>query len=161
MVDRVAQLAYPVVFVLSDQADTPGQRLAPAAGDAAVDQGVEDLPLLQPKPGHGRRVDRGEPSLGVAAHGGPAHRASKHPLGVVGDCHALFPGGLAEGDDLLLGAQSRAGGPEVAGDEDLVGVVADVHDVGEPSVGQRLGEPGDESLGVGDRSRGGPLAPGS
>ena len=39
---RVAQLAQPLVGVLTDQADAPGERLASAAGHAGVDQGVED-----------------------------------------------------------------------------------------------------------------------
>lgn len=160
-VDRIAELADPVVLVLSYQADAPGQGLASAAGDTAVDQGVEDLAFLESEPCHCRRVHGGEMHLGAAAHRPPAHLAPEESFRVVGDGHALFPRGFSERDDLLFGAEAGAGRTEVSGDEDLVGIVADLRGVGEPAVGQRLGEPGGEGRGVGGRRSSGPLTAGS
>ena len=160
-VDRLPELADPVVLVVTDQADAPGERLAAAAGDAAVDEGVEHLTLLEAKPGHGRSVDGGEVRLGLATPCAPADGATERLLGLVGDRHALLAGRFAEGDDLLFVGEPGAGRSEVADDEDLVGVVADAGDLGEPSVGQRIGEPRREGLGVGGRRCRGPVAPGA
>ena len=40
-----AQVRQPRILVLADQAHAPGQRVAAAAGDPGVHQGVEDEPL--------------------------------------------------------------------------------------------------------------------
>ena len=49
-----AQLADPLLLVVADQADAPGQGLAAAAGHAGVDQGVEHPPFRQAQAGHHR-----------------------------------------------------------------------------------------------------------
>lgn len=134
-VDRLAEFAYPVVFVLADETNAPGQRLAAAPGDAGIDQRVEYPTFVETEAGHRRGVDGREVNLVVSARDAPTHRAPEGQLGVVGDRHSLLARGLAERDDLLLGAQARAGRTEVPRHEDLVGVVLHDRRVGEPAVG--------------------------
>ena len=134
--------------MLADEADAPGERFASAAGDPAVDQGVEHLTLLESKAGHGRRVDGGESHLALAAHHAPAHLSPESRLGVVGDGDTGFAGCLTEGDDLLLVSETGTWRPQVAGDEDLVGVVTNGEAVGEPPRREGVAEPVGENWGV-------------
>ena len=140
--------------MLGDEAHTPGQRLTAAAGHAAVDECVEHLTLLDAQPSHRRRAHVGEPGGEVAAPGAPADLAPEAGLGPFGDLDPLLPGGLTEPDDLLLGVETGARAAQVAGDDDLVGVV-EHHRLGhEPVGGYGIGEPLVE-LGGRHRRRGG------
>ena len=96
---RVAQLADPVRLVLGHQADAPGQRLAPAAGHAGVDQRVEHAAVAHAQPGHHRHAGRGEEGLGPPALRPPRHGAPEGRLGLLRDAHAGRPGLLAEPTD--------------------------------------------------------------
>lgn len=151
-VDGLAQIADPVVFVGADEVDAPRQGLAATSCHTRLDEGVEDLSFLESEAGHGRRVDGGEPDLGVAADDPPAHRAPELRVGLVGDRHALLAGGLAEGGDLLFVRQPGPGGTEITGHEDLIGVMADGGWALEPARGEGGGEPVVE-IGAVDRWR--------
>src|SRR5690349_17318833 len=60
---RLAQLTEPAVRPFRHEADAPGERLGPRAGDARVDEGVEHLPLGLAQPGHHRRREMGVQDL--------------------------------------------------------------------------------------------------
>src|SRR5665213_1771104 len=49
---RIAKLPEPLVGVLPDEANTPGQRVATASRHPCVDQGVENKAVALTEPGH-------------------------------------------------------------------------------------------------------------
>src|SRR2546430_13980056 len=110
---------YPVGLVHSDQAHAPGQSLAPAAGDAAGDERVEDRALVHAQPGHDRDAEGGEDPRLVPAPSAPGDLAAKLALGVARDPDPVVAGLLAEavdpgqagGDPPRLGG--AAGHPDV------------------------------------------------
>src|SRR6185437_15344818 len=55
-----AQLTQPLLGVLAGQADAPSQGMRAGPGHAGLDQGVQDLPLELPQPGHDRDGEVGE-----------------------------------------------------------------------------------------------------
>ena len=95
----VAQLAEPLVGVLADQPDRPGQRVRAGAGHPGVDQGVQHDPLRLAQPGHHRHRGHREQLDGVAQPGAPGDLAPVAVLGLAGDLDPLLPGGLAEPGD--------------------------------------------------------------
>jgi hypothetical protein len=55
--------------MLADEPDAPRKRLAPAAGEARLDQRVEHAAVLEPEPGHDRNPEGGEKLHDTAAAG--------------------------------------------------------------------------------------------
>ena len=117
--------------MLPDEAHAPGQRLAPAAGDARLDERVEDAAILEAEPGHDRDAEGGEQLLHATAAGAPGDLAAEEPLGVTGDAHAGVAGLAAEPRDAgaaggrpgaLGGVGGELGLVDLADDEDLVGI---------------------------------------
>ena len=104
---RLPQLGQPLVGVLADEPDRPGQRVRSGAGHAGVDQRVEHDPLRLAQARHHRHRGHGEQLLGVADPRPPRDLAAVAVLGLAGDLDALVAGGLPEpGDPARLG-----GGP--------------------------------------------------
>ena len=139
---RVAQLAEPLVGVLADQADRPGERVGARPGDPGVDEGVEHLPLGLAQPGHDRCGDVGEERGGAAEVGAPRDLALVAGLGLEGDLDPLLTGLGPEATDPSLGLGGREVplGGQRADDHDLLAVHAHL-DAVEPAVGQPPGEP--------------------
>ena len=67
----------PLLLVVADEADAPGQGLAAAPGHAGVDQGVEHPAFRQPEAGHHRHRSGGEDHDHVAGPGPPGHLAAE------------------------------------------------------------------------------------
>src|ERR1700742_1044617 len=106
---RVAELGQPGVAVLAGEPDAPGERVGPGAGDARVDQGVEDAPLGLAHAGHHRDGDRGE-ELGLRPAGStPGDLPPELALGLAGHLDAPVAGVLAEPLDPALGGRGNGG----------------------------------------------------
>src|SRR5579871_1046463 len=91
-----AQGTEPGVLVLADQADTPGECVAAAAGHAGLDERVQHPALGLAQPGHHRDRKCGEhhfPSLG---HHAPGHLAAEPQFRLVGDPDPGVTGLLAK-----------------------------------------------------------------
>src|SRR5213075_1123099 len=116
-------------LVLTDEAHAPGERVAPAASDARVDQRVEDPALRHPEAGHDRHADRGEELADVPGARAPGDAPAESLLGLIGDPHPLLAGVLPEsvdagvagrGDDLRCRVLRDLRVGEGAYDEDLL-----------------------------------------
>ena len=88
---RLAQLGEPVVLVLADQAHAPGQRVGARAGDAGVDEGVEDHAAAAGAAGSSPARPRGSTAprgRRPTAHA-PRDLGVVAVLGLAGDLHPL------------------------------------------------------------------------
>ena len=99
---RGAQLVEPLLGVLADQPDRPGQRVGAGPGHPGVHQGVEDLALGLTQPGHHRHGQVGEQGLGVTVPDAPRDLAAVACLGLAGDLDAPLAGVGAEPADPAL-----------------------------------------------------------
>src|SRR6266498_186157 len=147
---RLLEVLQPLALLLGDQLDAPGQRVAPAAGHAGVDQRVEHVALRHPQPRHHRDRQRGEQVPLAADLDAPRDLAAVPPLALPGDSHALLPGVLPELlhaalarrlSGCLAGALSRLGVRERPDHEDLLPVVAHLGRPGEPPLGDPARKP--------------------
>src|SRR4051794_17377598 len=140
------QLAQPLLGVLADQPDRPGQGLGAGAGDPGVDERVENQPLGLPEPGHDGNGQVGEHFAGVTDGRTPGDRPAVALLRGVVDRHPLLAGLLPEPGDApgprggrIALARLRLG--QRADDRDLVAVDDQLDRPGEPAVGQPAGQP--------------------
>ena len=132
--ERLAEVAQPVVLSFGHEPHAPRERVAAAACDPRLDQGVEHPTFRQPQSGHGRHAERREGHPLVGADHAPAHRAAEPMLGLVGDLHAPGSRVLPEPADArgerrcAASRRSRprpsSGGRDRADDQDLVPVGA-------------------------------------
>jgi len=142
--------------MLPHQAHAPGERVAPAAGYARVDQRVQDQPLRLPEPGHHRHGEGGEHHLLVVTDDPPGHLAAEPVLGLPGDLDPLLAGVLAEPAAAAFGGRrplhvgyllGRVRGWQNANDRDLLAIMLDLRRLGEPVTGHAAAEPATELLG--------------
>src|SRR4051794_28953724 len=140
------QLAQPLLGVLADQPDRPGQGLGAGAGDPGVDERVENQPLGLPEPRHDGDGQVGEHFAGVTDGRTPGDRPAVALLRGVVDRHPLLAGLLPEPGDApgprggrIALARLRLG--QRADDRDLVAVDDQLDRPGEPAVGQPAGQP--------------------
>ncbi len=149
--------------MLSHEADAPGQRLAPTAGDTGLDQRVEHAAILDPEPGHDRNSEGGEELLDAATAGAPGDLATEEPLSVAGDLDAGVASVTPESGDPRAasrgaGALGRIGGElwfvDLANDQDLVWIGADGRRSLVEPLRQAAGEPAGDFF-VGKRVGGG------
>ena len=144
----------PVALVLADEPDAPGQRLAAAAGDAGVDEGVEHPALGHPQPGHDRDAQVGED--------GPRRRRTRAPRDLAAEARPRprrrcacagsrvssrkpsMRARRAAAAGVVVGAGGESGSARAPDDQDLVPVDRDLGRPGEPAVGQPAGEPARE-----------------
>ena len=106
----VAKLAQPLVGVLVDEPDPPGQRVGPRPRHPGVDEGVKHPAFRLPQPSHHRYRHVGEEdSFGFSAADldAPADLTAEAGFGFVGDSHAF-------GTSLLAEARNSARCPGVA-----------------------------------------------
>src|SRR5438876_3824737 len=153
---RLTELLEPVALVLLDEPDAPRDRLAAAARDARVDEGVEDHALLLAEPGHDRdRQVREEERLVAVLHA-PRDRPLEPAVRLVRDGHPLLAGVLA----VLLDAARGRGLLGVlvaldlrllegADDEDLLAVDAHLGRALEPVLRDPSRDPALDLIGFG------------
>src|SRR5260370_8027058 len=96
LADGVPQAFDPVRLVHADQPYAPGQRVAPAPGDTARHQRVQDRAFGHPEPGHHRHAEGGENPGLVPALRAPGDLAADLPPLLPGDPHPPPPGSLPD-----------------------------------------------------------------
>src|ERR1039457_1312469 len=145
--------------MLTDEAHAPRQRLAATAGDARLDQRVEDAAILDSEPGHDRNPEGGEELLDATAAGAPGDLAAEEALRVAGNLDARVASvapesrdpGAAGGRSGAFGGISRElGFVDLADDQDLVGIGGDGRGRLVEPLGQATGEPAGDFV-VGER----------
>ena len=141
---RVPQLGQPLVGVLADQLDRPGQRVGTRPRHPRVDQGVEHLTLRLLQPGHHRNRDMGEQHRLAGYPHTPGNLAAVAVLRLVGDGHPLRTGLLTEARGPARGvgfALVVRRARQRSDDGDLFAVDDDAGVAVEPGVRQASGEP--------------------
>src|SRR5262249_11210947 len=94
--EGVAQLTEPLVGVLADETNAPGQRVAAAPRHTRVDHRVAHSPPGLPRPRHHRHGQRGEHDDGSAALDAPGDLAAEAMLGLTRDVDTLLARTVAE-----------------------------------------------------------------
>src|SRR6266550_7841020 len=150
LLERLAEVRQPLFLSLGDQSDAPRERVAARAGDAGVDQRVQDLSLGHPEPRHRGDRERREKLTLVRTPCTPADLATEPAFGFVRDPHPLGAGVLAEPGDPCFGGRGPRLGAGVlrelglgqgADDEDLVPVERNIDRPDEPLRREPTGEP--------------------
>ena len=139
LLERLTEIAEPLVLLLGDELHAPRQRLATAAGDAAGDERVEHPPLVEAQPGHDRGRDIREDLFVVAARRPPRDMTTEGVLELLGNHDAGVAGLLAERGDasrVVLRVGLGLDPCERADDEDLVVVDRHRRGLAEPRLGQ-------------------------
>src|SRR5665213_924043 len=140
----VAKTLDPIRLVHPNEPYAPRQGIAPAPGDSAGNQRVQDRPLRHTKAGHDGHAESGEDLGLISASHAPGDLASEMTLSLPSDLDPLFTGLFTKAVDprrprsrtrLGSGALSQLDVGQSAQNEDLVTVRRYLGWAGEPRVG--------------------------